>query len=34
MVKHVRYVANLDDVKAVLNGECGFTEIYEPEAKE
>lgn len=30
MVKHVRYVANLNELKAVLEGKLGYTEIFEP----
>jgi hypothetical protein len=34
MVKHVRYLAKLDDVKAVLDGKLNFTDILEPEVNE
>ena len=29
MVKHVHYIANLGELKAVLDGKVGFTGIYE-----
>ena len=30
VVKRMRYVASLDDVKAILEGKLGYTQIYEP----
>lgn len=31
MVKHVRYMANLEEVKAVVNGKLNYTLILEPQ---
>ena len=33
MVKHVRYIANKEDLKAVLEGKLNFTDIFEPLTK-
>ena len=30
VVKRRRYVASLDDVKAILEGKLGYTQIYKP----
>jgi len=30
MIKYVRYIANLDELKTVLDGKLGFTGVYEP----
>ena len=30
VVRKMKYIANLDDVKAVLDGERSYTEILEP----
>jgi len=30
VVKRMRYVASLDDVKAILEGKLDYTQIYEP----
>ena len=34
VVKHVRYVANLEEAKAVLEGKLNFTGILEPPVKQ
>ena len=33
MVKHVRYIANLEELKAVLEGKLNFTDVFEPLTK-
>jgi hypothetical protein len=30
VIKHVRYIANLDELKAVLEGKLNFTDVLEP----
>ena len=30
VVKKMKYIAKLDDVKAVLDGKLSYTEIFEP----
>ena len=34
VVKHIRYVVSLDEVKAVLDGTLGFAGVFEPPVKE
>lgn len=34
VVHHIRYVLNLEEVKAVVEGKLNYTLIYEPEKKE